>query len=902
MAEQFAGLTLGVNVEQLNKAVKSLQDFKQANDGAKKSVDDFVDTEQVAKQRAKELADQLAKQNKEFRNIQSVIDPTADKMDKLRKAASQLDAIWKKGIVPDDTFFELGSILETQQNKLALTKKALTEEGRAALEESKQKAKAVAEGQKFIASLQAQAEAAGKTRAELVEMKAAQLGVSDQAAPFVAQLRAQEKQMKLAGITAGQYTQAMRQLPMQITDVVTSLASGMPVWMVAIQQGGQIKDSFGGIGNTFKVLLTYLNPLNVSLGIAAAGFGALVYSVYSANAEFVKIRDTIKDTTGLTGDFADRVAVGIQKLAEASNQNADVIAKAYITTKDSAQEAIVKLIDIGMTYDQARAEVEKYKNSTNFTAVNARILEHQETAIKLKETWLDVAKAKTKAFALGALAVTSGALTDLQLKKDQLNQINILERAKILNGDIAGAIKEQNKSVAEAEAEIEKQYYATNRVASAQKDLNNLLELQKTIAHSGTEERKKQVASAIEAKRREIEEIKKLEAKRNKPKGAAGATTQGATEQLDKELYVLQAQLATMKEHRTVNDVISQQRKALWSIEKQIQILEEAQTKRKLTAGEKNLLNEQKAVLEMAKQKAELGDQIALQERKNKLEQNSVKFIQEQGAAIEALRQQQQGKSDRVVAFEQEIAQIKAAWQAQGGDLDDSLLDDMINKVRERYTEEENLRGNWLAGAKKAWAEYEEDAKNVYAGVGDIAGAALSGLTDQMTEFLTTGKASFADFANSIIKMIVKMIMQMVIFNSLSGLFGGGKAITMGSLLSGFATGGYTGDGGKYEPKGIVHGGEFVFTKEATQRIGTKNLYRLMRGYANGGQVGASVCGSGTISGGSSVSFGNINVDINNGNDPKGMETGVRMIVTEMMKRACTQGGEIYEFVMAKRG
>ncbi|AKJ74007.1 tail length tape measure protein [Salmonella phage 36] len=96
-------------------------------------------------------------------------------------------------------------------------------------------------------------------------MKAAQLGVSAQAAPFIAQLKAQEKQMNLTGISAGQYKQAMAQLPAQITDVVTSLASGMPVWLVAIQQGGQIKDSFGGVGNTFKALLSFLNPVTLDL-------------------------------------------------------------------------------------------------------------------------------------------------------------------------------------------------------------------------------------------------------------------------------------------------------------------------------------------------------------------------------------------------------------------------------------------------------------------------------------------------------------------------------------------------------------------------------------------------------------------------------------------------------------
>ncbi|EOU5929278.1 phage tail tape measure protein, partial [Escherichia coli] len=38
----------------------------------------------------------------------------------------------------------------------------------------------------------------------------------------------------------------------------------------------------------------------------------------------------------------------------------------------------------------------------------------------------------------------------------------------------------------------------------------------------------------------------------------------------------------------------------------------------------------------------------------------------------------------------------------------------------------------------------------------------------------------------------------------------------------------------------IVHRGEFVFTKEATSRIGVGNLYRLMRGYATGGYVGGT--------------------------------------------------------------
>ncbi|MGF7432099.1 phage tail tape measure protein [Pasteurella bettyae] len=50
------------------------------------------------------------------------------------------------------------------------------------------------------------------------------------------------------------------------------------------------------------------------------------------------------------------------------------------------------------------------------------------------------------------------------------------------------------------------------------------------------------------------------------------------------------------------------------------------------------------------------------------------------------------------------------------------------------------------------------------------------------------------------------------------------------AAMSGFSSGGYTGDGGKYEPKGIVHGGEYVMTKAATSRLGTPLLNALNYG------------------------------------------------------------------------
>ncbi|MCZ7974105.1 hypothetical protein O9X80_06310 [Agrobacterium salinitolerans] len=78
----------------------------------------------------------------------------------------------------------------------------------------------------------------------------------------------------------------------------------------------------------------------------------------------------------------------------------------------------------------------------------------------------------------------------------------------------------------------------------------------------------------------------------------------------------------------------------------------------------------------------------------------------------------------------------------------------------------------------------------------------------------------------------------------LGGLFGGGGGFPSapGGLYS---DGGYTGDGGKYQPAGVVHKGEYVFDQAAVKAAGgpaaMEAMRRNLKGYANGGAVGVSV-------------------------------------------------------------
>ncbi|WP_309048422.1 phage tail tape measure protein [Serratia fonticola] len=156
---------------------------------------------------------------------------------------------------------------------------------------------------------------------------------------------------------------------------------------------------------------------------------------------------------------------------------------------------------------------------------------------------------------------------------------------------------------------------------------------------------------------------------------------------------------------------------------------------------------------------------------------------------------------------------------------------------------------------KQTWQEYFESVTDGYKGLNEIGQAAHKGLSDNLTELVTTGKANFKEFSTSIITMIVQIINQMLVAYAIQAAMGWLKsafapAADAGSANNAFSSGaydnlsfdsgGYTGDGGKYDQAGVVHRGEFVMTKEATQRIGVGNLYAMMRGYAEGGLVGGN--------------------------------------------------------------
>lgn len=116
------------------------------------------------------------------------------------------------------------------------------------------------------------------------------------------------KQMDQVGVSARQTANAMRMIPMQMTDVVTSLSSGMSPMQVLIQQGGQIKDSFGSMGAALRGVGQYLVGLVNPLTMGAAAVAALGVAYFQGSKEADEFRKQILMTGNAAGTSVDQLA------------------------------------------------------------------------------------------------------------------------------------------------------------------------------------------------------------------------------------------------------------------------------------------------------------------------------------------------------------------------------------------------------------------------------------------------------------------------------------------------------------------------------------------------------------------------------------------------------------------
>ncbi|WP_024228368.1 phage tail tape measure protein [Escherichia coli] len=713
-----------------------------------------------------------------------------------------------------------------------------------------------------------------------------------------------------AGISVGQYKAAMRTLPAQFTDIATQLAGGQNPWLILLQQGGQVKDSFGGMIPMFRGLAGAITLPMVGVTSLAVATGALAYAWYQGDSTLSAFNKTLVlsgNQSGLTadrmltlsragqaagltfnqaseslaalvnagvrgGEQFDAINQSVARFASASGVEVDKVAEAFgkLTTdptsglmamarqfRNVTAEQIAYVAQLQRSGDEAGAlqaandiATKGFDEQTRRLKENMGTLETwaDKTGKAFKSMWdaiLDIGRPESSA---DMLASAQKAFDEAD-KKWQWYQSRSQRRGKTASfrANLQGAWNDrENARLGLAAATLQSDMEKAGELAARDRAERDASQLKYTGEAQKAYERLLTPLEKYTARQEELNKAlkdgkilqadyntlmaaakKDYESTLKKPKSSGVKVSAGERQedQAHAALLALETELRTLEKHSGANEKISQQRRDLWKAENQYAVLKEAATKRQLSEQEKSLLTHEKETLEYKRQLAELGDKVEHQKRLNELAQQAARFEQQQSAKQAAISAKARGLTDRQAQRESEEQRLRDVY----GD-NPAALAKATSALKNTWSAEEQLRGSWMAGLKSGWGEWAESVMDSFSQVKSVATQTFDGIAQNMAAMLTGSEQNWRGFTRSVLSMLTEIFLK----QAMVGIVG-----SIGSAI-GFAGGGFTGTGGKYEPAGIVHRGEFVFTKEATSRIGVGNLYRLMRGYAEGGYVGGA--------------------------------------------------------------
>lgn len=138
---------------------------------------------------------------------------------------------------------------------------------------------------------------------------------------------------------------ATRNLPAQFTDIAVSLQAGQNPLTVLLQQGGQLKDMFGGIGPAARAMGSYIVGLVNPYMIAAVAVGALAAAFVKGEAETVAFSKSIEMTGNFAGTTTDSLNDMARGMAEfGTSQGKAAAALSEVTAAGKFTEAQIKQI------------------------------------------------------------------------------------------------------------------------------------------------------------------------------------------------------------------------------------------------------------------------------------------------------------------------------------------------------------------------------------------------------------------------------------------------------------------------------------------------------------------------------------------------------------------------------
>lgn len=713
-----------------------------------------------------------------------------------------------------------------------------------------------------------------------------------------------QTQLGKTGQSAAQTANAMRMIPAQMTDIVVGLSTGQSPFMVLMQQGGQLKDMFGGIGPAIKGVGTYVMGLVNPYSVAAAAVGLLTYAVYQNRQEIEDATKIATTSLGANGDAAEQLALNMVAISDKTGQAIDEVGNMFITTNDGASEAINKLIDVGFSYDEARQKVAQYKDSANFTALNTDIDQHRREILKIGDSWTAAAiKVKNYYTAAdkGKQNVALGGAIDPSMR--------FIGQAIDLQNTMNTLTIQGNKAVAESVDWINKEYLAADRVAGAEARLKEAREQSRKIAFSGNKEAIDQANALIAVREKELEQAKKGQQPR--PSGGRQGKTyteDAATRLLDQ----INQQTAAMQSQLDASDKLNSATQVRVKFEQQIADLK---SKMQLTADQKSILSRSDEILKAYKQQEALQnsvktlddyrkmqEEIAPKElRQNETLQKRLEILQKmvelEKLTPEAAGQQASDLINKSVLPDSVISGVNKAGgtltsgatnrdlSGQGLNMIGLQIDpqlEIIDKLKQAQTDyatwlnqqqqaitqntvlnEQQKQQQLLALQQQGQQNQEALSTAVYVAQMQSAQNSFSSITDSMGTMFGEQSAMYkAAFVTQKAFAIAQAALQlpMAMGQALAGLPFPANIAAMASVVGlmasitssitsaaavGFSSGGYTGPGGKYQPAGVVHKGEYIFDQASTNRIGVSNLEALRNGQPLDATLGRTGYGTG---------------------------------------------------------
>ena len=173
---------------------------------------------------------------------------------------------------------------------------------------------------RMIASIQrttAAMEAGGTANAAYYKSIAQQRGVDTNAlAPYLKQLEEATLRQNAMGTSAQGMNRQLSMVAPQLTDIVVSLQAGQAPMTVLLQQGGQLKDMFGGVGGAAKALGGYVASLVTPYTVAAAAAVALGAALYQGAAEGANLNKSLIMSGNVSGQTAGQLTAMAASVAE----------------------------------------------------------------------------------------------------------------------------------------------------------------------------------------------------------------------------------------------------------------------------------------------------------------------------------------------------------------------------------------------------------------------------------------------------------------------------------------------------------------------------------------------------------------------------------------------------------